>query len=296
MADISDVDQALVNFISSTVYPNGTSSPSAVIVNGQPVNVRVFAGWPNPSSLDSDAANGVVNISVFPQPGNERNTSRFERRWYALPQTTPTITATQSGAQVTIAGAVTLGHFVTIHAGNKPGSYAAQAGDTFASIAAALAAALTAAGVTCTSSGPTLTVPNTVEDRLIIRTGAPGRAVCELGRSQQRYHITIWAPNNAVRAATAIIVRPALEGIDTVDLPDNFVGELKYESSCDVDRSGKQNISCRDLFFWVEYPTTIGMVSYPLTTFVTEIEQDNNLTHITPLPLESFTPEVTSIS
>lgn len=298
MGDISDVNDALVSFITSAIYPNGVNGGSAVILNGSPVDGRVFSGWPNPQMLDADmgATPPIFSVSVFPQAGNERVTTRFTRRWHDLPATPPTITATVSNGAITIGGAITAGHYVTVHAGNKPASYAAAANDTLATFATALAAALTTAGVASSASGPTITVPAAFRDRLTIRTAAPGRSVCEVSRSDQRYHITIWAPNNAVRAAVAKIVKPALDTIDTLPLPDNFTAWIRLESSSDVDRAGKANLSCRDLYYWVEYPTTIGMVGYPITTFVSKIEQDSNTTHITPLPLANFTPEATAIS
>lgn len=303
MADLSDVESAFVTLISAAIYPSGTSQPSAIVLpSGKALNARVYAGWPLPGDLDADMANGVpagsapiINVSVFTQSGMEKNTSRFPRDWRAQTPVPCSLTAAVSGVTVTIGGSVTPGHYVTIHAGNYPVSYAAQSGDTLASVASALQSLL-AAGMACSAAGPVLTLPSTMGGRIVTRTGAPGTSIREVDRTNQRFIITIWAPNNASRVAAAKIIRPALGVTDFMPLPDGYAAELKYESSTDVDRTGKQSISCRDLFWWAEYPTTQTMVSYPMTTFSTGIEGDTVATEIAPLPLPSFTPAVTVIS
>jgi hypothetical protein len=64
MADISDVGQALVDFIESVVYPNGVQQPS-IIGNG----IKTYQGWPTPEELEDDLAAGIVHVSVFARPG-----------------------------------------------------------------------------------------------------------------------------------------------------------------------------------------------------------------------------------
>jgi hypothetical protein len=292
MADISDVESALVALISGAVYPNGTSSPSAIVANGTSLNCRVISGWPIPGQIDADmtAIPPVLTVSVYPQTGMEKNTTRFPRDWYTPVVTVPTLTATVSGLTVTIGGTVTAGHFVTIHAGGLAFSYAALSSDTLTTVAAALQALVAGSMSGSSVAGSVITFPATMGGRLIARTGAPSASFCEVGRSNQRFCITIWASNNAARVAAAKAIKPVLDFTDFVALPDNYSGELKYESSTDVDRMNKSSVSCRDLYYWVEYPTTLTQATYPLTTFVSEIEADAAPTTIQPLPLPSFTP------
>ena len=279
------------------------AAPSAIVLpSGAALNCRIYAGWPLPETLDADMAAGtpqgsapVVNVSVFAQAGLERNTTRYPQEWENQTSTDCTLTATISGATITIGGTVTAGHYVTLHIGGIAFSYAAQASDTLASVAAALVA-LIAVEMTASAAGAVITVPSTMGGRIVARCAAPGTAVRELERTMQRFIVTIWAPNNACRVATARIVRPALAVLDYFSLPDGYVAELKYESSADIDRSGKQSLSCRDIFYWAEYPTTQTMVAYPITTFSAGIEADPASTEIAPLPLSSFTPVLTTIN
>lgn len=65
MADVSDVGQALVGFVESVVYPNGTAAAS-IVGNG----IKIYQGWPTPEELADDLAAGIVHVSVFPRPGD----------------------------------------------------------------------------------------------------------------------------------------------------------------------------------------------------------------------------------
>ena len=60
MADISDVENALVAAISAALYPNGAGGASAA---GLPC--RIYRGWPNGRALDDDLAGGVASVTIF---------------------------------------------------------------------------------------------------------------------------------------------------------------------------------------------------------------------------------------
>ena len=310
MADLSDVQQYLVNTLTTAFYPNGTGQPSAIT---NPV--KIYAGWPLPAQLDADlvAPTPIVHLSVYVQPGMEQVTSRYPRDWY--PQTTVacTLTGTILNNTITVGGTVTAGHYLTIHVGGIPVSYAALANDTTATVAAALGALLNSAmaglgqgftlglsqlGVSPVSvSGSVITVPAVFGGRIVVRGAAPGTVVRELERTKQAFLVTAWAPNNALRVAAAKIFRPELAAISMFPLPDGFAGWMTYEGSRDVDRSEKQNIYCRDVTYWVEYPTTQSAPAYPITTASTGIEIDPvSNPPFTQLPWSTFTPDETIIS
>lgn len=288
MADLSDVQSYLVSALTTALYPNGISQPSAI---ANPI--KIYAGWPLPAQLDADlvAPTPIVHISVYVQPGMEQVTSRYPRDWY--PQTTVpcTLTGTVLNNTITIGGTVTAGHYLTIHLGNFPVSYAALVTDTTSSVAAALQALIAVAFPTATVLGNVITVPATLGGLIVVRGAAPGTIVRELERTKQAFLVTVWAPNNALRVAAAKIFRPALAAISMFPLPDGFAGWITYEGSRDVDRSEKQNVYCRDVTYWVEYPTTQSMVAYPITTAATSIELDTVADPSLPqVPWSSFTP------
>jgi hypothetical protein len=276
MADLADVEAALVAAIAGAVYPNGTSQPSAVVLaGGRRPGSRVFAGWPVPANLDADLLAGtppgsasVLNISVFAQPGMERDVTRYPREWQDQIKTAPTITVTVAGSTITLAGAPTIGNWVSIIAFGKDFSRACVANDTLASVAAALAATINAV-LPAYAVGPAITIIGRSDIKA--RTAAPGTAILELERTNQRFLVTIWAPSNDARVAAARVVRPALALIDFLTLADGSQARLLYENSSDIDRSEKNSLVCRDIYYWVEYPTTVTAPGYPITIYQHQI-------------------------
>ena len=270
MADLSDVENAIVNAIVASVYPNGTSAPSAIVVGSTAYPCKVYGGWPEPDDIDADmvATPPVVNISVYAMPGMERNTTRFPREWFNQFLGTPTITATLSGVEVEIGGAITVGQYVSILIGRQNAySYAAKAGDTLSSFAANLAAMIPIASV----DDDVITLPLTAQGLIKVRVGAPGTIIQELERTNQLYMVSIWTPNNPIRVAASKIIRPALADIDYLNFPDATVGRLLYDSSHDISAMQKQNVYRRDIRYWVEYATCIEQPGFPITIFQTQI-------------------------
>jgi len=287
LADLSDVELALATIVTSAIYPNGATAASAIVLpGGVNPNCRIFPGWPDPTRLDADMAASIINVSIFAQPGLEKNITAYPQVWVSQTKVASTITATVASNVVTIGGSITVGHYITLLIAGNVFSYAAKTGDTLASFAASLAALINGAAV----SGESITIPNGGWT-IVARAAAPGTAFRELERTRQRFVVTVWAENNAARIATARVIRPALAAIDTLFYPDTSCGRIFYENSMDVDRSGKQSLSCRDIFYWAEYPTTQSMVAYPITSFGPQIEADGwSSPDFTPLPWSSFTP------
>src|SRR5260363_181614 len=63
MADLAEVEQALVKHISQAAYPNGVDQPSVAACD-----IAVFQGWPKLEALSAARDAGHVQISVFPRP------------------------------------------------------------------------------------------------------------------------------------------------------------------------------------------------------------------------------------
>lgn len=253
MADTSDVENELVDLVLAVVYPNGTSQPS--IVNA---GVKIYRGWPVSAGLDTDLAAGVANISVFPPPGMERNTSRYDRDDIELTAPVHTLTATVAGNKVTIGGsfaAATPQNVVVLCGAQLAFAYSAQADDTLASIATNLAALIAASFPGTAASGAVITIagnPGIVQARI----GGVGQIWTEQARQEKVYWITCWCPTPAMRDILAPAIDVTLKQLDFVTLADGSEARLIYHSSRTNDEGQKVQIYRRDLLYSVEYATS----------------------------------------
>lgn len=256
MADLSDVSNALVTLAAAIAYPNGTSQPSLI-----GVDVRVFAGWPVPALLDADLAAGKVQVSVFPVPGMERVVSSAFGDWTVPTPPVNTLTLTGSGQSVTVGGTVSTPQNAALVVDNKAYVYSVQAGDTLASIAAALAA-LVSVDQTATAAGAVLTIPNA--KYISPRVGGVGTAQRETRRIEQTFMVTTWAPSPTLRDQLAPKIDSMLSGMTKLTLPDQAAA-LRYRRSNQDDGSQKAGLFRRDLVYAVEYSTYATETDYQIT-------------------------------
>lgn len=252
MADVIDVQNALVALAAQFLYPNGTAQACAA---GVPV--RIYAGWPQANSLDSDLAAGIAHVSIYPTR-IERNTTRYPKDWQTLAINAATLTLTAAGLQITVGGAMPAQFFaqnVMAMVNGQPYVYATQAGDTLTSIATGLATAI-AAGVPGTSSaGAVITLP---AGALIdaVRVGATGTSIREIRRQERVFQIIIWADTPAHRDAIAAVIDPALADMPRITLADQSAARLIYRDSPIMDGLQKEKLYRRDLHYMVEFATT----------------------------------------
>lgn len=252
MADISDVENALVTLIAQTLYPNGTSAASAT-----GIRTAVYAGWPGSADLDSDLralskglSSGLLHVTVYPSD-MERVTTRYLRQWRVVNAPAPTLTVAVSGLIATIGGTVSTPQNVMLMVNGQPYVYAVQASDTLASIATALATLIPGA----ISAGAVVTIPAT--KRLDAgRVGAAGTSILELGRQERVFQIIIWADKPANRAATGALLDAALRDVIRLTMPDSTVATLRYRGTKENDMLQKAALYRRDLLYTVEYATT----------------------------------------
>ncbi len=249
MADIIDVQNALVGLAAQVVYPNGTSQPSAITSP-----VKLYAGWPTQSQLDADLLVGTAHMTVFPL-GIERNTTRFPSDWQQSTINQPTLTLVVNGQQITVAGSLPATYFqqnIAVFVGYFPYVYAVQPGDTLNSIATALSALIPGA----TSSGATITVsPGALVTAA--RVGGTGTSVSEIRRQERQFQLTAWANSPQARDALASLVDVALAQLRFISLPDGTAGRLIYRHSNVIDALQKSRLYRRDLVYSVEYGTTL---------------------------------------
>lgn len=252
MADINDVETALVNLIAAALYPDGTGQASAA---GVPV--VVYPGWPTASRLDADLIAGKGHVTVF-ATGTERNTTRTSRTWQQQSLNTATLQLIPAGQTVTVGGAMPVpftAHVLAVMANGLPHPYQVLATDTPSSIAAALAALVAVDVPGTTAAGAVITLPAGARIDSC-RVGVTGKAIRELRRQERAFRISVWCDTPDHRRAVAGITDVALGAVDRMTMPDGSTARLIYQSSMDVDQQQKAKLYRRDFMYSVEYVTT----------------------------------------
>ena len=250
MADQSDVEAELAALVTSIIYPQGNAAPAAV--GGL---VRIYRGWPNQAALNSDLAAGTINVTVFPDHGQYRLTTRHIDP--PEPQTTviPTLTVNVAGNGATFGGLAGVGQLVGILVDNTAFVHRTAPGDSPALVAAILASYIRTVRIAQVNDA-TLTVPGA---RLLIgRVVADQIVQSEIRRQQQGFRISLWCPNPALRDAIAALVDIGLSSQTFMPLPDGTFGRLRQTGTSVFDQSQNANLYRRDLLFSVEYATTLS--------------------------------------
>lgn len=277
MADLSDVQATLVTLISGILYPNGTSQPS---LTGGPV--KVAAGWPIGTCLDSDlgASPSVTNVSVFPT--TSRNTTRYLDQEKELSVQTPTLGLVVSGQTVTVTGSAPGAgnpHNLCVFANGKPYVYQASATNTLATAAAGLVAAIAADFPGTSRSGAVITLTSSARIGAV-RTGVTGTYGQVTRNQEQIFQIGIWAADPATRDLVAKTVDLGLSKLLRFTLPDTSICKLTWKNSVQSDKYQKQTLYRRDLFYACEYAT----VDIETATQITQIQENNSAAFVTQNP------------
>ena len=253
MASLEDVMNTLTTQISAYVYPNGTGQPS---VTGK--TVRVYPGWPTSSSLDQDLQADNTNVSIF-ATGPEHNVTRYRPKNNVMSIAAATLTLTAVGNIVTVGGVMPspfTAHNLALLVDKQPFIYSVQSTDTLTSIATGLATLLAVAFPGTTSSGPVITLPaNTVP--IVARVGTTGVVTTEWERQQQRMQITVWAADPTSRQQVASAIKTGFSQIAFLNMPDGYGARVRSNGSMLSDILEKAKTYRRDLFYDVEYATTV---------------------------------------
>ena len=257
MADISDVYSALLSVIAGIFYPSGQPTNTIATSPVTGTIVRYYPGWPQKAQLDQDLGNNVVNISVFAPPGTEQNTTRFPRQWQVATPAQHTLTATvdDTGTIITIGGTVSTSQNVAAIVNGTPFVYQSQASDTLSSVASGLAALIAAGGFSASASGAAVTISGAKS--LVARVGGIATMLKEVRRQNRLFQISFWCPTPALRDTAVKAVDPVLAATNFLSLADGSMGRLIYQRTFVDDAAEKAGCYRRDLFYAVEYGTTI---------------------------------------
>ena len=251
MADQSDVETALAGLVGAALYPGGIAALGAV----PGAVVRIYRGFPLAAGLDADLAAARSNVSISASDGATENTTRWPD--LSLPQAVavPSLFANVAGITVTFSGAAGPGQVAAVIADTATVAYRSHAGDTPASVAAALARLLQPLRV-ASAIGAVLTVPSTL--RLVARVAADQSVLRITRRQRQTFKVSCWCPDPATRDAVGSAIDAALSGVDFLGLADGTSGRLLAVSSSVSDRWEDAALYRRELIYSVEYATTIA--------------------------------------
>jgi hypothetical protein len=251
MADQSDVETALAAAVFTALYPNGASQAS-VIAGAE--TCRIYRGWPASTALEADLAAGIVNVSIFPATVPPRETTRYPATWQVPSLITPTLTVTISGIAVTFAGKPAAGQVAGVAVDGASYSYAVQATDTTASVAASLAAPILATARIVQISGATLSLPGAA--RILARVVQSQSAIRETRRQRQEFKVICWCPTPTLRDQVAAAIDATLSAIYFLPLADGTGGRLTLGGGATSDQAETARLYRRDLVYLVDYPTT----------------------------------------
>lgn len=269
MADLADVETAIVNAVTAVVYPLGSALPSAVLNDaGAPTPVRIYRGWPIAANLDTDLAAGTLNISVFPRQGTDRNTTRFHPDYQTASLEVATVAVAvnaQNQVVITGSGSASITQWVTVLVGTRVVvAYNVTSADTPTTIAAALAGSLTAAGVTATSSAGVISLVGTTA-YLSALVGVTGGQAAEWRRQETQLQISMWCPTPTTRDNAARLIDPVLAQTTFLTMPDQFQCRFRYHNTVVFDTAEKVALYRRDLIYTAEYATTVTDTGWEIT-------------------------------
>lgn len=268
MADLTDVQNALVAIVAAALYPSGTGAPS---VSGVPV--KIYAGWPLPQQLDADLKTGTCHVTVYSR-AEERNTTRYGLAWQPQSLQAATLTLTAAGQTVTVGGAIPPAsnpHNAVVFANTKPYVYAVQATDTLAGVAAAIAALIAVDVPGTAAAGAVLTLPSSARVGAV-RIGVSGTLIRETGRQEKLFQISVWADTPDSRSAVAQPTNGVLSATLRFTLPDGSSARLIYKSTLESDKFEKDVLYRRDLLYTVEFATTQTAAATQVTAIETDSE------------------------
>ena len=257
MADLSDVENAIVSRITDILYPGGIMEASAV-----GVTCRIYRGWPAPAALNADLATGVVNVTVFPSATAEEVPDPYFDISYSH-VVSAGLTGMVAGDSVTMGGVCGGNQIVGILVDGVPYIQKVMATDTADGVAANLAA-LIRRDRDVSLSHATFAVPGarSLEARVVTR------GLVSRGARRQRHDIVIscWCSGALSRDLVGKMVDAGMMSRSFISLVDETKARLRYVSTHVYDQSQGANLYRRDVCYKCEY-TTIHSEAAPVMVF-----------------------------
>jgi hypothetical protein len=258
MADLTDVENYLVNAITTAIYPNGSNNPS---VAG--IDAMVYAGNPVPSQLDIDLSpdNLVQRAHITVNFYMDKDASNLLDGWQTVTINMPSLTLSvnENAGTITVGGTVSTPINCVIKVNKLIYRYAVQQADTLQTVAANIAALIPNAS----SVSNVITVPNAYQ--LIAHTGSVGTAINAVGQQQAVFRITVLAPSFIYRTAFSKAIQGYLDENYRLTMPDSTGANMSYKGTRQFDAYQKTFIYRRDLMYQVTYYTVLEREFYTIT-------------------------------
>lgn len=259
MADISEVEQAVANTVTSILYPAGSAQSSIV-----GALCRVYRGWPNSATLNTDLSAGVINVTIVADNDSGRITTRYLPEW-STTTSQPGVTASATAATITVSGSPVVGDVVGALIDGLAYAYRVEYGDTPGLIASNLNLSIQAYRV-ATVHGTVITVPGAASIKVRVVCDSP--TLFESRRQEKDLRIICWCPTPPVRDAVAAAIDSAIVRTNFLTLPDNSPARVIYRNTASYDQSQNALLYRRDLVYTIEYPT-VTIIQQPSMLFGT---------------------------
>ena len=249
MADIADVELAVLSAVTGALYPLGIQAPSTT-----GAIYRIYRGWPIPANLNSDLNAGTVNVTVSPDRNQGKTTTRYAPIWrYELKA--PSLSVSVLDHAIIFSGSVSTGIAVGLRVDQNTYTYRPKTQDSPSIIAAILAAQIQVNRIALLS-GQTITIPGATI--LFARVVSDGIAIQEVRRQQRDIRVISWCPSPAARDMSSSTIDAALSAMTFIPLRDGTKSRLIYSGTEISDQSQNALLYRRDLIYTAEYPAMIS--------------------------------------
>jgi hypothetical protein len=257
MADISDLEQAIADAVTTILYPLGPSGSSVI-----GALCRIYRGWPNSATLNTDLSAGAVNVTINADNDSGRTTTRYLPRWLTT-SAQPGVTASAEGSTLSISGSPAVGDVVGAIVDGRPFSYRIQNGDSPDLIAANLGQSIQGSRPVALQ-GATITIPGARS--IVARTVCDNSASFESRRQEKDVRITCWCSTPSIRDAVASAIDAAIDQLSFLKLTDGTQARVAYRNTASYDQAQNALLYRRDLIYSAEY-ATVTVIQQPSMLF-----------------------------
>jgi hypothetical protein len=267
MADISDVEQAVADKISSTLYPVGSTQSS--IVGSL---CRIYRGWPNSATLNADLSAGLVNVTIVTDNDSGRTTTRYLPEFQTRSSRAGVVANTFRNT-ITISGNPAVGDVVGALIDRVAYAYRIQTGDTPDLVASCLNQLIRNSRIS-TVRGSTIIVAEaeSIEARVV----CDNTTSFESRRQEKDLRVICWCSTPPVRDAVATAIDLAIDQASFLVLPDEAFARVIYKNTASYDQAQNALLYRRDLIYTVEYPTVTVLMQPSMLFGASDI--NNNIT------------------